>query len=191
MLAYNELKKGVIFVMDGEPYEVMEYEFLRMQQRKPVAKCKIKNLISGKITEQNFHQSESFEEAEITKEEVKYLYNNRGRFWFCAKENPAARFMLTEEQVGVGGKFMKPNSIVTAIKFGDKLLAIKPAIKVDLKIKEAPPGERGNTAQGGTKSATLETDAVIQVPLFVNTGDVVRINTETGDYVERVEKSKG
>lgn len=190
MLAYNDLKNGVIFVMNGEPYEVMEYAFLRMQQRKPVAKCKLKNLISGKITEQNFHQSESFEEAEIVKEEVKYLYNTKGQFWFCKKDNPAARFMLTEAQVGIAGKFMKTNSMVTAIKFGDLILSIKPTIKVDLKITETPPGEKGNTAQGGTKAATLETGAIIQVPLFVNQGDIVKINTETGDYVERVEKGK-
>lgn len=190
MLAYNELKNGVIFVMNGEPYEVLDYAFLRMQQRKPVAKCKLKNLISGKVVEQNFHQSESFEEAEIIREEVKYLYNTKGQFWFCKKDNPAARFMLTDEQVGTGGQFMKSNNLVTAIKFGDQILSIKPPIKMDLKISETPPGERGNTAQGGTKAATLETGAVIQVPLFVNTGDVVRINTETGNYVERVEKSK-
>ena len=190
MLAYNDLKKGVIFVMQGEPYEVMDYAFLRMQQRKPVAKCKLKNLISGKVTEQNFHQSESFDEAEIVKVEVKYLYNTKGQFWFCQKDNPAARFMLTEEQVGTGGQFMKPNNLVTAIKFGDLILSIKPPIKVDLMIKETPPGEKGNTAQGGTKAATLETGAVIQVPLFVNTGDVIKINTETGDYYERVEKGR-
>ncbi|MDO8466543.1 MAG: elongation factor P [bacterium] len=190
MLAYNDLKKGVIFVMQGEPYEVMEYAFLRMQQRKPVAKCKIKNLISGKVTEQNFHSSESFDEAEITKVEVKYLYNTKGQFWFCPKDKPAERFMLTEAQVGIAGKFMQSNSMVNAIKFGDLILSIKPTIKVDLKITETPPGEKGNTAQGGTKAATLETGAVIQVPLFVNQGDIVRINTETGDYYERVEKGK-
>lgn len=176
--------------MNGEPYEVMEYAFLRMQQRKPTAKCKLKNLVSGKVVEQNFHQSESFEEAEIIKEEVKYLYNSKGQFWFCKKDNPGARFMLTEEQVGMGGKFMKSNNLVTAIKFGDLILSIKPPIKVDLKIEETPPGEKGNTAQGGTKSATLETGAMIQVPLFVNTGDIIKINTETGEYVERAEKSK-
>ncbi|MEK7654345.1 MAG: elongation factor P [Patescibacteria group bacterium] len=190
MLAYNDLKKGVIFTLNGEPYEVMEYAFLRMQQRKPVAKCKLKNLISGKVVEQNFHSSESFEEAEIVREEVKYLYNTKGQFWFCPKDKPADRFMLTEEQVGTSGKFMKPNNMVTALKYGDLILSIKPSIKMDLKITETPSGERGNTAQGGTKAATLETGAVVQVPLFVNSGDIIKVNTETGDYVERVEKSK-
>jgi len=190
MLSYNELKKGVIFVMDGEPYEVMEYEFLRMQQRKPVAKCKIKSLISGKITERNFHQSETFEEADILREEVKYLYNHRGEFWFSAKDNAANRFMLPENLVGPAGQFMKTNSPVVAYKFGDKIIAIKPPIKVDLKVKEAPPGFKGDTATGGTKKVTLETGAIVDVPLFINSGDIIRINTETGIYVERMEKSR-
>ena len=190
MLTYNELKKGMIFILDGEPYEVLEYEFLRMQQRKPVAKCKIKNLISGKIVERSFHQNESFEEAEMVKEEVKYLYNNRGQYWFSAKDNPANRFMLSEDVVGPTGQFLKANTLVIAIKFGEKIISIKPPIKVDLKVKEAPPGFKGDTATGGSKKVILETGAEINVPLFVNTGDIIRVNTETGEYTERMEKAK-
>lgn len=190
MLAYNELKKGTIFVMDGQPNEVLEYEFLRMQQRKPVAKCKIRNLITGKITEQSFHQNESFEEAEIVKEEIKYLYNNRGQFWFSAKDDPSKRFSLAEEAVGSGAQFLKANTLVIALKFNEQIIGIKPPIKVDLKVKEAPPGFRGDTATGGSKQVTLETGAVVSVPLFVNAGDIIRVNTETGEYVERMEKSK-
>jgi elongation factor P len=194
MLIYNDLKVGVVFILDGEPYEVLEYEFLRMQQRKPVAKTKIKNLINGKIIERNFHQNETFKEAKILKEPVKYLYNHRGQFWFSEKNNPSKRFFLNEEIIGSGAKFLKPNSEVTVAKFsadgGEKIINIKMPIKVDLKIKEAPPGERGDTAKAGTKTAVLETGATIQVPMFVNTGDVIRINTETGEYVERIEKAK-
>lgn len=190
MLTYNDLKVGTIFILDDEPYEVLEYEFLRMQQRKPVAKTKIKNLINGKIIDRNFHQNETFEEAEIIKEPLKYLYNHRGQFWFSEKDDPSKRFFLNEEIIGLGAKFLKPNSEVIAMKFNEKIINIKVPIKVDLKIKEAPPGERGDTAKAGTKTATLETGATIQVPMFVNTGDIVRINTETGEYVERVEKSK-
>lgn len=190
MLAYNELKTGTIFVLDGDPYEVLEYAFLRMQQRKPVTKCKIKNLISGKIVERAFHQNESFEEAEIIREEIKYLYGNKGEYWFCAKDNPANRFSLKEEILGEPAKFLKANTLVTALKFGDKIMGIRPPIKVDLKVKDAPPGFKGDTATGGSKKVVLETGAEINVPLFVNTGDIIRINTETGQYVERMEKSK-
>jgi|SRR3989344_4283588 len=190
MLTYSDLKKGVLFVLDGEPYEVLEYEFLRMQQRKPVAKTKIKSLMTGKVHERNFHYSDNFEEAHIEKESVKYLYNHRGEFWFSEADNPSKRFTLKEDAIGEPAKFLKPNTEVTAVKFGDKIINIEIPIKMDLKVKEAPPGIRGDTAQGGTKAATLESGAIINVPLFVNAGDIVRVNTETGAYVERVEKSK-
>lgn len=177
-------------MMDGDPYEVLEYEFLRMQQRKPVTKCKIKNLISGKIVEQAFHQNESFEEAEIIKEEIKYLYGNKGEYWFCDKDNPTNRFSIKEDILGEPAKFLKANTLVIALKFGDKIMGIRPPIKVDLKVKDAPPGFKGDTATGGSKKVVLETGAEINVPLFVNTGDIIRVNTETGEYVERMEKSK-
>ncbi|MEK7590534.1 MAG: elongation factor P, partial [Patescibacteria group bacterium] len=183
-------KKGVQFVLEDQPYEVLEYAFLRMQQRKPVAKTKILNLLNGKIVERNFHQNETFEEAEIDKEPIKYIYNHRDEYWFTAKNDPAKRFSLTETLLGSKAKFLKPNSEVVAFKFGDKIMKIDIPIKMDLKIKETQPGIKGDTAQGGSKPAILETGAKVTVPLFVNIGDTVRINTETGDYVERVEKSK-
>jgi elongation factor P len=190
MLSYNELKKGMLFVLEDQPYEVLEYEFLRMQQRKPVAKTKIKNLITGKIVERNFHQNESFEEAEIEKTPIKYLYNHRDEFWFADINNSSKRFSFKSEFIGNSAQFLKPNSEVTAIVFKEQTIGILPPIKIDLKVKETPPGVRGDTAQGGTKTAVLETGATVAVPLFVNEGDVVRVNTETGSYVERVEKAK-
>jgi len=190
MLAYNELKRGALFILDGEPHEVLEYEFLRMQQRKPVAKTKIKNLINGKITERNFHQNETFEEADIAKEEVKYLYHHRGEFWFSKKDDPSARFKLSESQIGLAAQFLKQNSLVTALKFNDQIIGIKPPIKIDLIVKEAPPSIKGDTAQGGTKVVVLETGAKVSVPLFINANDVIRVNTETGEYVERVTKGE-
>lgn len=190
MLTYNDLKKGTLFVLDGQPYEVLEYEFLRMQQRKPVAKTRIRNLINGKVVERNFHYNDSFEEADILKQNVKYLYNHRGEFWFTEIDNPSKRFALQEEAIGESAKFLKPNTEVTAVKFSDKIINIELPIKIDLKVKEAPPGIRGDTAQGGTKTVILETGAVLNAPLFVNEGDIVRVNTQTGTYVERIEKGK-
>ncbi|MBI4992131.1 MAG: elongation factor P [Candidatus Harrisonbacteria bacterium] len=190
MLSYNELKIGTMFKFEGTPYEVLDYEFLRMQQRKPVAKTRIKNLLTGQVIERNFHQNESLESIEIDRQEIVYLYNNRGEFWFCEKGNPKNRFKLEESKIGPAAKFLKSNSEVTAVKLDDQIISVKAPIKIDLKITEAPPGERGNTAQGGSKLATVETGAQVYVPLFVNTGDVIRVNTETGQYVERMEKSK-
>src|SRR3989344_6695003 len=186
MLSYNELKIGTMFRFDGIPYEVLEYAFLRMQQRKPVAKTKIKNLLTGQVIERNFHQNEPIEEIEIEKQPITYLYNHKGEFWFCEKGNPKNRFKMEESKIGPGAKFLKPNSEVLSLVLDGQILSVKPPIKADLIVKEAPPGERGNTAQGGSKMAILETGAQVAVPLFVNTGDVIRVNTDTGNYTERM-----
>src|SRR3989344_6115065 len=190
MLSYNELKIGTVFKFEGIPYEVLEYEFLRMQQRKPVAKTRIKNLLTNQVIERNFHQNEALTEIEVNKKPITYLYNHRDEWWFSEKDNPKNRFKLDESKIGPGAKFLQANTEVTALVLDEQILSVKTPIKMDLKVKEAPPGERGNTAQGGTKMAVLETGAQVAVPLFVNTGDVIRINTDTGLYVERMEKSK-
>jgi len=195
MLSYNELKVGTLFVKDGEPYEVLEYAFIRMQQRKPVAQLKIKNLITGKVQNYAAHQNESFEEAEIEILPVKFIYKHQGRlpagrqeYWFQEPNNPKNRFLLADEIIGDAGQYLKPNLEVKAFKFREEIINIELPIKIDLKVMEAPPAVRGDTAQGGTKTVTLETGAKVNVPLFINEGDIVRINTTTGEYTERVEK---
>lgn len=190
MLDYNDLKIGTTFIYEGQPYEIVEYSFLRMQQRKPAVQTKMRNLLNGKIIDRNFHMNEKFEEVEIDRQPIKFLYANRGEYWFSEKNDPSKRFSLKEEAVGDPAKFLKANTEVTAVKWGERIINIDVPIKMDLLVKETPPGERGNTAQGGTKVAELETGAKINVPLFVNTGDIIKINTQTGEYVERVEKSK-
>jgi elongation factor P len=159
-----------------------------MQQRKPVAQTKIKNLISGKVIERTFQQTDKFEEAKIETKPIRYLYAHRGEFWFCPEKNPSKRFKLDKSLIGNYADLMKPNLIVEAMIFSDKIIGIKLPVKIDLRVIEAPPSTKGNTAQGGTKQVKLETGAVLNVPLFINEGDVVRINTETKDYVERTEK---
>ncbi len=175
--------------MDGDPYEVLESHFLRMQQRKAVVQTKIKNLTTSKIVDRNFQPSDNFEEAEINKKDAIFIYYNRGQAWFHDSKNPGARFFLTEEAVGDGVRFLKQGMSINILVFGEKVIGIKLPIKVELKVAESPPAIRGNTAQGGTKMVELETGAKISVPLFVNEGDVVRVNTETGEYAERVEKA--
>ncbi len=188
MLSYSELTKGTLFILEGQPYEVLEMNFLRMQQRKATVNTKIRNLITGKILERNWQASDSFEEAEIERKNSKFLYVNRGEYWFCAENNPGERFSLSEEIIGDSAKFLKPNTIVVATVFKDKVIKIAMPIKMDFKVTEAPPSIKGNTAQGGNKVVTLEGGATLPVPLFINQGDVVRVNTETGEYVERVDK---
>lgn len=189
MLSYNELKPGIYIIFNGEPYRVEAFEFLRMQQRKPVAKTKIKNLITGKILERNFQQSDFFEEAEIERIKSRFIYSSRGEFWFSEIDNPKNRFNLKMDIVGEAEKFLKPDLETTALKFKDKIINIELPIKVDYKIIEAPPAIKGDTAQGGVKVAVIETGAKINVPLFISEGDVVRVNVQTEEYVERVEKA--
>lgn len=188
MLSYNEPRPGKYIVLDGQPYQVVEYNFVRMQQRRPVAQTKIKNLITGKTIEKTFQQNDKIEEAEIGVREIKYLYSHKNEFWFCDKDNPKERFNLPEEIVSDYAGFMKENSLVEAVVFNNNIIGIKLPVKMDLKVVEAPPSTRGDTAQGGTKQVKLETGAIINVPLFINEGDIVRVNTETKEYVERAEK---
>lgn len=186
LLEYNEITEKKFIVMNGEPYEVISSHVFRKQQRKPVNATKLKNLMTGKVTEYSFHQSEKVEEAEIDSKEVKYLYNNRGTWWFADPADPSKRFSFPEEAVGPQGKFLKPNTIITQLSFRDKPMGFKLPIIVELKVTEAPPSIKGDTATGGQKVITLETGATISAPLFVNEGDTIRINTETGEYRERV-----
>lgn len=186
MLEYNEITLRKYILIDNEPFEVLDSHVFRKQQRKPVNQTKLKSLITGRIVERSFHQSEKAEEAELEKKKINFLYTNRGEYWFTEEHDPSKRFKLEENMLGVGVKFMKPNSLVTALYFEEKVIGVELPIKVELKVTEAPPAVKGDTAKGGNKMITLETGAEITAPLFVAPGDIVRINTETGEYVERV-----
>lgn len=186
MLEYNEVTLRKYIIYENEPWEVIDSHVFRKQQRKPVNATKLRNLITGRITEVSFHVSDKVEEADIEKKEVKYLYTNRGEFWFCETNDPSKRFQLPETMLGDGAKFLKPNTLVDAMVFDEKIIGVKLPIKMDLVVKEAHPAVKGNTAQGATKSVVLETGAELQVPMFINEGDVVRVNTETGQYTDRV-----
>lgn len=185
-LAYTDLTKGVLFIMDGSPYEVLETHFLRMQQRKAVVQTKIRNLMTGKILDRNFQASDFFEEAEIERKNAIFIYENRGQYWFHAEGDPKNRFLVDAALLGDQGKFLKPNLKVTTLVFDEKVIKVDIPVKMDFKVIEAPPATRGNTAQGGTKQVTIEGGAKVNVPLFVNEGETIRINTTTGEYVERV-----
>jgi elongation factor P len=186
----TDLKKGTLFILDGEPCEIVDYNFMRMQQRKPVVQAKIRSLINGKISARTFHPGESYAEAEIEMEEIKFIYTSRGEYWFNNPKDPSKRFSFKENFIGDAAKFLKTNMPVNAYKFDDKIINIKLPIKIDYVVKEAPPAVKGDTARGGSKMAVLENGLEVQVPLFIEQGDIVRLNTDTGDYTERVEKAR-
>ncbi len=184
-LAYTELKKGVLFVLDGEPYQVIESNFLRMQQRKAVVQTKIKNLITGKVLDRNWQGSDNFEEAEVERKQAVFIYQSKGEYWFHEEGDKSKRFALSEDTVGAPGKFLKPNTPVVTFVFKDRVISIEAPIKMTLEVTEAPPAIKGNTAAGGTKQVTVETGAKVNAPLFIEAGEKIVVNTTTGDYVER------
>lgn len=188
MLEYSEITPKKCILVDGQPFEVLSSHVFRMQMRKPVNQTKLKNIITGKVTERSFHQSEVVEEADIETKSIKYLYANRGQYWFCEPNDPSKRFFLEEVIFAEGAKYIKPNTLVDAMVFDEKIIGIKLPIKVELKVTEAAPAVKGDTAQGASKTVTVETGFTLNVPLFVKEGDILRINTETGQYTERVDQ---
>ena len=190
MLSYYELRKGVQFIYEGQPYEVLEFHQMGKSQGTPVAQTKIRNLITGRVIPKTFHYSDVFGEAELQKFQAKFIYASRGKYIFSYANNPGQRFELSEEQVGDIAKFLKSGQEVEGLLFEDKIINIILPVKVQLKVKEAAQGVKGDRAQGGNKAVTLETGAVINTPLFVETGDIVEINTEKGEYVRRIEKGE-
>jgi len=186
MLNYNEVKAGVAVLIEGEPYVCMWNNIMQKQQRRPVNQTKMKHLIRGNVIEYSFQQSDKLQEAEIESRPAVFIYARNGESFFHDVSDKSKRFTVSEEMVGEAVKFLKANMQVETLWFDGKLFRVKVPIKVELKVTEAPPDVRGNTAQGGSKIVELETGATLNVPMFVKQGDVIRINTETGEYVERV-----
>lgn len=181
---FSDLKKGVILVWNNEPHEIMWSNFMRMQQRKPVMQVKMRNLISGKVVEYSFKSGERVDGADIEKKKTQYLYADTEGAHFMDQENYETIIIpkgLSEDKVG----YLKEGKETILEFFDGRPISIELPIKIDLKVMETPPGIKGDTATGGTKPAKLETGISVNVPLFVKEGDVVRINTETGEYVER------
>lgn len=190
MLEYNEIREKKIIIHGDEPCEVVESHVARTQQRKPQNQVKLKSLISGKTFAATFHVSDMADEADISKKEVLFLYENKGEYWFCDPADKSNRFKLDATLLDGTQKFLKANQNVTALVWTDeddeeKIIKLALPIKMSFKVKDAPPAVRGDTAKGGNKTVTLENGATLNVPMFINEGDTVVINTETGDYVER------
>lgn len=189
ILSYNEILSKSIINYNGEPYEVLSAHIFRMQQRKPVNQTKLRHLISGKVIEISFHQNETVTEADVGTMQARYLYTNRGESWFAEEDNAKNRFSFPDNVVHDRVQWLASNTLVDVLTYDDKPMTIKIPIKIDLEVTEAPPAVKGNTVSGGTKLATLSTGATVNVPLFINSGDIVRINTDSGEYTERVSKS--
>lgn len=176
-------------MLDGSPFEVLEVSHSHVGRGGSSTTARIRNARTGQVLTKTFKQSDSFEEADIEKKPILFLYGHRGEYVFCDPKDRAKRFPLSEDVLGEKTKWLKPNTEVTAVILDEEIISIILPIKLDLKVTEAPPGLRGDTAQGGNKPVVVETGATVQAPLFINEGDVIRVNTELESYVERVTKA--
>ena len=186
---YNQVLPKKTVEMNGDPYLVLSSHIAKKDRQKASNNVRMKNLRTGHVIDKTLHQSDVLKDADISKREVKYLYSSKGEFWFCEPNNPRERFNLSSEIVGELNFFITENSLVEAIVFNDAIMSVVIPIKVSLEITEAPDAVKGNTSSGATKEAILETGLAIQVPQFINRGDIISINTETKAYSERVEKA--
>jgi len=189
-LSYNEIKEKKVILWGEEPCVILESHVARTQQRKPQNQVKLRSLISGKTFNATFHVSDSADEADIIKRDVKFLYHSKGEYWFADPTDPKNRFKLEGSLIADGVKFLKENMLVSAMVFTnedeeEKVISVELPIKVEFVVKEAPPAVRGDTSKGGTKVIVLENDSEITAPMFINPGDKILVNTVTGEYSER------
>jgi len=192
MLTINDLKNGSVVIITGDPYAVMSVKHLHVGRGSSSVQTRIRNLRTGQVLERNFKPADEFEEAEIEKVKAVFIYASKGEYWFHKEGKPGDRFSLPEGTVGEKGVFLKPKMAVIAVLFGNddkEIINVELPIKAEYRVIEAAPAVRGNTAQGATKTVIIEGGTTITVPLFINQDDMVRVNTETGEYVERVEKA--
>lgn len=185
MSALTDIKVGTIVKVDSKPYLVTYSQFNRKQQRKPVMRTKLKSLIDGSALEKTFLAGESFQFAEIERQRCQYLYKDADSAYFMNNES-FEQFSLPLDQVSESLQFIKDDTEVYVTFYEEKPIGVQPPIKAELKIIETPPGVKGDTATGGNKPATLETGMVVSVPLFINEGDVIEVNTESAEYVRRI-----
>lgn len=186
----SDLTKGSFIIVDRDPYVVLSLSHSHIGRGGAVFQTRIRNLRTGTILERNFKPGETLTEAAIVKIQAQFIYERRGEYWFYQKGMPANRFPLAATALKDKNTFLKPNMEVTALKFSkedkEEVINIELPVKADYKVIQAPPSIRGNTADGGRKIAIIESGAKVNVPLFIEEGDTIRVNTETGEYAERV-----
>ena len=184
MLGLSEIKVGKIIQVTGEPYLVTRTDHHKMGRGGAVLKTKLRNLITGNVLDKTFQGNDKAEEANTEKKKANYLYKDVEEAHFMENEN-YEQFSLPVDQIGDKLKFLKDGTDVDVLYFDNKPVAVEPPIKVVLKVTSAPPGVKGNTAGNVTKQIELETGMLIAAPMFVSEGDLIRVNTDTGEYVER------
>jgi elongation factor P len=188
MLKHNEIRKGRIIVLGEDPYEVTKYSHVVKGRGKSVVQTQLKNMRTGGVLQKTFHPGESAEEADLEKIGAVFVYRNKNKFIFHEEGNPSKRFELSKDQLDEKADYLKEKTVVTTLLFKEKIIGIFVPIKMNFKVIAAPPGVKGNRAEGGTKVVTIETGKNIDVPLFIEEGDLIEVNTETGEYAKRIQQ---
>jgi elongation factor P len=185
MLESGDLKKGLKLEIDGDPYVIVQFEFVKPGKGQALYKCRLKNMLTGAQFDRTFRSGEKFKEAGLEEHEMEYLYSDGDSYCFMNNSNYEQEF-LNEEQVGDAKNFLKENTVVSMLFFDRRPIELTLPNFVELKITQTDPWVKGDTASGDSKPATLETGYVLQVPPFIEEGELIRIDTRTGQYVERV-----
>ena len=184
MLTAGDFKNGVTFEKDGQVCQVIEFQHVKPGKGAAFVRTKYKNVVTGAIREESFNPTAKFENAVIERRDLEYLYNDGDLYYFMDQET-YEQIPLNAEKLGDNFKFVKENTVCRICSFKGNVFSVEPPTFVVLAVTETEPGVRGDTATNVTKAATLETGAVIKVPIFINEGDVLRIDTRTGEYLER------
>jgi len=183
----NEFRAGVKILLDGEPYSIVENEMVKPGKGQAFNRVKIRNLKSGRMIERTFKSGESVEAADVVEMDMQYLYQD-GDFWHFMVPESFEQYTAGKAAVGEGAIWLKDGTVCIVTLWNNEPLVVTPPPHIELKVTETDPGLRGDTATGGQKPAKLETGAVVRVPLFINEGEVIRVDTRTGQYISRAKQ---
>jgi elongation factor P len=184
MVVAGDFRNGVTFEMDGQVFQIIEFQHVKPGKGAAFVRTKIKNVITGSTVERTFNPSDKFEKAQIVRRDMEYLYKDGDLAYFMDTEN-YEQMPINLSQIGDALMFVKENTVCKILSYKENVFGIEPPMFVELEIIETEPGFKGDTATGASKPATLETGAQVKVPLFINQGDKIRIDTRTGEYLER------
>lgn len=184
MISAGDFRNGITLEMDGNIYQIVEFQHVKPGKGAAFVRTKLKNIINGGVVEKTFRPTEKFPQARIERVDMQYLYSDGDLYHFMNVEN-YDQIALNEDAIGDSLKFVKENEMVKICSHNGNVFAVEPPLFVELEVTDTEPGFKGDTATGATKPATVETGAVVYVPLFVETGDKLKIDTRTGEYLSR------
>lgn len=187
MYGTNQFRNGLKIELDNEPFVIVEFQHVKPGKGGAFVRTKLKSLLTGNVLERTFRSGEKVEKPQLEEKEMQYLYVSDNQYHVMDMETYEQLF-LTEKQLGTSKNYLQENVVVKVLFYNGQPIGVDVPIFVELRITKTDPGVRGDTASGGTKPATLETGATVQVPLFLNEGDVIKVDTRTGGYIERVQK---